>query len=237
MTILDSRMEILLISFFFSETSVGYYTAMNTVISGVSLFSEGLRNAVFPIFARYQIEAPEKLGGMLTMLGKYILLITVPIAIGFYFYAQPIIFLLFNDTYVITVTLLRVSIWLFIGYSLNVVVIRMLMVHDQENKVVLSLFISGFLTIILNVIFAPRWGIIAFAIIRLATVYLLFFLCNYFLNKLEYHILKLSILIKVVIAGGVMFLGTYYLTPINPYLALVIGLYTFLRIHRTYWCD
>lgn len=227
MTILDSRMEILLISFFFSESSVGYYTAMNTIISGVSLFSEGLRNAVFPIFARYQIEAPERLGKMLLLLGKYILLITIPISIGFYFFAQPIIFLLFNETYTITVTLLQISIWLFIGYSLNVVVIRMLMVHDHENKVVLSLFISGVLTIVLNIIFAPIWGIIAFAVVRLITVYLLFLLCSYFLRKLGYRILDFPLLIKVSFAGGLMFLGTYFLTPTNPYLALVVGLILF----------
>jgi O-antigen/teichoic acid export membrane protein len=230
MTILDSKMEIVLISFFFNEASVGYYTAMNTVISGVSLFSEGLRNAVFPIFARYQIESPEKLGKMLLILGKYVLFITVPIAIGFYFFAEPIVFLLFDSSYTLTVSLFQISIWLFIGYSLNVIVIRMLMVHNQEQKVVFSLLISGALTILLNVIFAPIWGIVAFSIIRLITVYLLFFLCYYFLTKLGYHLLTIPILIKIVFSGIAMFLITYFLTPVNPYLALAAGFIAFLGL-------
>jgi len=230
MTILDSRMEILLISFFFNESTVGYYTAMNTIISGVTLFSEGLRNAVFPVFARYQKSAPEKLGRMLLMLGRYILLITVPISIGVYFFAQPIIFLIYDNTYTITVTLLQISIWLFIGYSLNVVTIRMLMVHDQEQKVVLSLLISGVLTIILNVIFAPIWGVVAFSIIRVGTVYLLFFLCYYHLSKLGYHMVSLPMLIKVILSGIAMFSAIYFLNQINVYLALTIGLLIYVAL-------
>lgn len=230
LVILDSRVEILIISLFFNETLVGYYTAMNTIIGGVSLFSEGLRNAVFPIFARYQIEAPERLGEMLLMLGKYILLITFPVTIIVFFLAEPIVFLLFDPGYGTTVSLLKIVIWSFIGYSLTVVAIRLLMVHNLEKKVVLSLFVSGTLTVVLNLLLAPQLGVSGIAIARLVTTYALLFLCLYFLDKQGYKMIDLSVLARIVAASAALFITVSFLQSANLYLSLLAGLVLFAGI-------
>jgi len=224
LVIFDSRIEILIISFFFNETQVGYYTAMNTLIGGVALFSEAIRNAVFPILARYQLQAPEKVPGMILMLGKYISLITFPIAISIFFFAEKLTFLFFDPGYTISVTLLQIVIWTFIGYSLTVVAIRLLMVHDKEKQVVLSLFISGALTLTASFLLAPRWGITGIAIIRLVTSYVLFFLCIFFISKQGYRIIEFSVLLRILFASLALFFTTYFLFPLNPYLSLLVGL-------------
>jgi len=223
LVILDSRLEIIIISIFFNETSVGYYTAMNTIIGGVALFSEGIRNAVFPILARYQIQAPEKVGGMVLMLGKYITLVTFPISIGVFFFAEKIIYLFFSDDFMVSITLLQIVIWSFIGYSLTVVAIRLLMVHNKENQVVLSLLISGIITIVFDILLAPLYGVVGIAIVRLITSYVLLLLCAYFLYKLGYRIIDLSSLFRIIIASGILFLTAYFLFPLNPYLGIFLG--------------
>ena len=223
LVILDSRVEVLIISFFYNESYVGYYTAMNTVMGGVALFSEGVRNAVFPIFARYQYQFPERLGGIVLMLGKYISLVTFPVAISIFFFAEKLISLFFNFNFDISTTLLQIVIWTFISYTLTVVTIRLLMVHNKEKKVVLSLLISSILTLVLNILLAPTFGLVGIATVRLITSVILLLLCLYFLSKQGYKIIDPTVLLRISIASVALFLSVHFLFPINPYFSLVTG--------------
>lgn len=230
LVILDSRMEILIISLFFNETSVGYYTAMNTIMGGVALFPEGIRNAVFPVFARFQLSAPGRLGEMLLMLSKYILLVTFPVAILIYYLAEPIIFLLFDSGYTLTVQVLQIVIWTFIGYSLTVVAIRLLMVHDLEKRVAFSLLISGGFTVVLDIILAPRMGLPGIALVRLITTYVLLLLCMYFLGQQGYRLIDWGVALRIAGAAGVQFFIVVLLQPVNLYLGLLVGMAAYLGL-------
>jgi len=223
LVILDSRLEILMLSFLFNETLVGYYTAMNTIMGGFSLFSEGIRNAIFPIFARYQINAPHRIRDMLPVLGKYILLITLPISINIYFLSNTIISFFFDPGYDLSITFLQVVIWTFISHSLTVVATRMLMVLDKEKLLALSLLITSTLTLALDIFLVPTIGPIGIAFVRLLTSFLLFFLCEYFLSQHGLNILKLSILFRTVGAGVILFVLMSFLKSINTYLAIILG--------------
>ena len=228
LVVLDSRVEILIISLFLSEAAVGYYTAMITIIGGLALFSEGIRNAVFPIFARYQINDPGNLEKMVLLLGKYILLVTIPIAFSVFSLANEIITLFFRSGYDISADLLQIVVWSFVSYSLTVISIRLLMVLDRERLVVISLFVSGILTIILNILLVPKFGLIGVAIVRLITSYVLFFLCLGYLHRLGYRIIDFSIFLRIVLASVILFLSAFLLQLINAYLGLIMGLLIYL---------
>jgi PST family polysaccharide transporter len=223
LVILDSRVEILIISIYFNETAVGYYTAMNTIIGGLALFSEGIRNAVFPLFARYQIYDPKQLQKMVLFLVKYIMLVTLPIAISFYFLSDEIILLLFGPGYQTSAELFRMTVWTFTGYSLTVVAIRLLMVYDKERQVVISLFVSGFLTILLNILITPKVDILGVAIVRLVTSYVLLILCILFLSNQGYKFIEFSVILRIIIANIITFLSIFVFLSINVYIGIVLS--------------
>lgn len=228
--ILDRRAEILIISFFGNETIVGHYTAMNTILAGITLFSEGIRNAVFPLFARQQTQNSSRLQEMLQILMKYIILITVPISIGVYYFSGPITSLVFGDGYQISAKLLQITIWTFISYSLTVVTTRILMVHDKEKWVAFSFFISGIITIVLNIIFSPLFGLVGVAVVRLLTSLILLGICVYLTSRLGYKIIDVTLLIKLLSAGAVMFWVLHIFNSLNPYLSLFLGLIVYVPI-------
>jgi PST family polysaccharide transporter len=217
-----------LISFFFNETFVGFYTAANTIIGGISLLSEGLRNAIFPVFARFQKVYPGRLPEVLLILGKYVLIITTPITIGVFMFAEPIVYFLFNSTYDISVVLLKVLIWVFIGYSLSVISIRLLIVHKKETQIVFALFISSLLTLILNIFLIPQLGIISIAIARLISSYTLLIILAYFLYQLGYKLIGFKTLIKILLAGSCHFIITILLRDINIVIAYFLGFLIFI---------
>jgi O-antigen/teichoic acid export membrane protein len=228
LVVIDNRIDILLISFFFNETFVGFYTAANTIIGGISLLSEGLRNAIFPVFARFQKVYPGRLPEVLLILGKYVLIITTPITIGVFMFAEPIVYFLFNSTYDISVVLLKVLIWVFIGYSLSVISIRLLIVHKKETQIVFALFISSLLTLILNIFLIPQLGIISIAIARLISSYTLLIILAYFLYQLGYKLIGFKTLIKILLAGSCHFIITILLRDINIVIAYFLGFLIFI---------
>lgn len=223
LVILDSRVEIIIISYLFDETIAGYYTAMVTIMGGFSLFSEGIRNAVFPLLARYRVIAPLKLREMILVLGKYIALITFPLSVNVLFLSSEIISLFFGSGYDLSVSFLQIVIWTFISHSLTVVTIRMLFVLDKEKLLALSLFITSSLTLGLNFIFVPRIGPEGVAMVRLLTSVLLFILCELFLYQHSYRTIKPSVLLRVAGASLCLFLTISLLKHSNVYLAFVFG--------------
>jgi O-antigen/teichoic acid export membrane protein len=230
LVIMDSRVEILIISLFLDEGAVGYYTAMNTIIGGLALFSEGIRNAVFPLFARYQINDPNQLKKMVLILVKYIMLVTLPITIGFYFLSEEITSLLFGPGFQVSADILKVTVWTFFVYTLTVVAIRLLMVHDREKDVVFSLFISGMLTIFLNILFTPRVGLLGVAVVRLFTSYILFLLCVVFLSRQGYLFFKIEFLLPITMANISIFFSVNLLTQLNIIVRLFLSIILYFGI-------
>jgi len=230
---LDNRLDVLIISLFFNEEAVGYYAAMNTFVGALILISEGIRNAIFPILARYKITNDKKLDEIIQTLGKYIIIITFPISVGTYLYAEDIINLLFGSEYILSVTMLRIVVWILCGYSLTVVITRLLIVHEKENQVVLLFFISGLLTLILNVLFTPRLGIISVAYIRLITTYIMLLTSLIFLYNQGYRIKRPKIFLNIFLACFIMIIIVLIFQPNGPLLGFTISLiiYSLLIIY------
>lgn len=223
LVILDSRVEIIIISYLFNETIAGYYTAMITIMGGFSLFSEGIRNAVFPLLARYRVTAPLKLRELLLVLGKYITLITFPLSVNVFFLSGEIISLFFGSGYDLSVSFLQIVIWTFISHSLTVVTIRMLFVLDKEKLLAISLFVTSSLTLGLNFIFVPSIGPDGVAMVRLLTSVLLFFLCEVFLYRHNYQTVKPSVILRVAGASLCLFLVLYFFRHSNIFIAFFFG--------------
>jgi O-antigen/teichoic acid export membrane protein len=226
---LDTRAEIIILSLYFSEASVGYYSAVNTVLGGVTLFSEGIRNAVFPIVIRFQQTSSEKLKEVVFLLGKYILIISLPISIIVYYYSNEILTFFFGKGFEVSFVMLKITIWLFVSYSLTVVLSGLLMAHNEERSVAISLLISSLLTIILNIILAPNIGITGVAIVRVFTSIIMFCICLYFhYKKTGYGIVKNSIGLRILVASLCMFFLIQLILSFNKYLATIFGLLIFV---------
>ena len=225
MVMLDTRSEVIVLSLFFNEAMVGYYTAANTVLGGVTLFSEAIRNAIFPMLTRYQLESPSKLQEVTFLVAKYVLLITIPISIIVFFFSQEIIFFFFDNTYETSIQLLQITIWSFISYSLTVILIGTLMAHDEEKKVALTQFVSGAVTLILDIILIPTMGINAIAYVRLFTSILTMALCLYFhYQTTHFGFIKPDIAFRTLLGGSMMFVISILLIRYNQWIGVLVGL-------------
>jgi O-antigen/teichoic acid export membrane protein len=229
LVMLDTRTEILILSWFFSERTVGYYTAVNTILGGLTLLSEGVRNSIFPIVTKLQKTSPEKLQQVVSLLGKYLLLITVPISILVFFQGENILLLLFNSQSPLSILMLQTTVWIFISYTLTVVTSSLLMAYNLENKVAIALLISGGLTVALNLILIQVVGPEGVAIVRLLSSFVMFYITyHYLIANAEIRFLPLRTSLFILLSGGIMMGAITIFNPLHDVLTLIIGIILYL---------
>lgn len=226
---LDNRAETVIISYFFNEAIVGYFSAVTTVLGGITVIPEAIRNTILPIVSRYQQEDEQKLKELINLISKYMLLITLPLSIIVFFLSKEIITFFFSTDYTISISMLKITIWSTISYSLTIILSGLLIAKDMEKKVAISLFISGAITIVLDLILAPTIGVIGIAFIRTVTSFLQLGLLFWFHYKASnFGIISIKVTLLSILSGLAMYTATFFLSSINPWLAVSVSFIIFI---------
>lgn len=166
---LSYRFDSVLLNIFWGDAPTGYYNAAYNLIFSLVTLSNVLNTALYPSLARQAAIAPESLPQLYERLLRYLLLAAVPIAVGGFLVAEPLVALLLGAEYAASAELLRVLIWVlplmfcseFLGY---VVVIA-----GREAKVARAIVGSTVVNIAANLLLIPRFGPMAAAVVTVAT--------------------------------------------------------------------
>lgn len=179
----DNRIDILLISRLLNIESVGYYSAMITVLGVLYLFPEALRNAVLPALARYRQTDLTFLKERFHMIIRFSLLLTIPIAFFVYQFANVVMDWIFGVQFEVSVNLLRICIGSLISYSVMTVYNRLLVVEGKEKQVMSAILISATFTVLLNLILIKPFGLQGVAYVKLTTSVLSMFMYIFLVRR------------------------------------------------------
>jgi O-antigen/teichoic acid export membrane protein len=125
--------------------------------------------------------------------------------------------------------MLKITIWTSLSYSLSILLYGLLIYQNEEKKVALALFISGLLTLVLDFVLAPRYGVLIIPLIRLLASYLQFGVLLYFHYRIsKYGLLTKKNFFSLLFCFLVMLSVTILLNPINSVLAFIIGLLVYV---------
>lgn len=172
--ILDFQIDIFLISLFLGEEELGWYTAAQTIVLAVGLLPAAFRSALYPLMARYNAAAPEKLTTLHQTASRYLLALALPIAAGIFLLAEPIIALIFGPEFLPGVPALRWSIGSVVFAFLNVPSARLLLVKGRQRQASMVTALGMSANFLLNLLLIPRFGITGAGMARLGTAILFF---------------------------------------------------------------
>jgi O-antigen/teichoic acid export membrane protein len=120
-SILYGNVHILVLSYFTSEALVGSYGAANRLIFILLMIPTAVMNAIFPVFSRLHASSADGLRISFQKSYNYLLLISVPIAVGMFLTADQIIHLIYGPELEQAIPMLRILAWLtvfkFVGYA------------------------------------------------------------------------------------------------------------------------
>lgn len=170
---LSYRFDTVLLSIFSGDVPTGHYNAAYNLVFALVTLSNVLNTALYPSLSRQAIHSPETLPTIYERVLRYLLLVALPIAVGGFILARPLVGLLFGPEYGPSAPLLAILIWtlplMFLSEFLGYVVV----IASREAQVARAIVVSSSINIVANLALIPRFGVGAAAIITVVTEFVL----------------------------------------------------------------
>ncbi|HSH05053.1 MAG TPA: flippase, partial [Anaerolineae bacterium] len=208
-TILDFQADTFLLSLYLNEVAIGWYGAAQTVMLGFWMMPIAIRTALYPVMSRYYLEDRGRLQQLHQKAETYLPMLILPMAAGVALLAEPIILLIFDESFVVGTPALQCMIWAVVLAVMNVPNARLMLVH---NKQVVAGWVTGgsmVLNIGLNIWLIPRYGIVGASLARVLATGFLFACLRWYVQRYIWRTSLVQILARPLLAVTVMGLAVW----------------------------
>jgi len=208
------------------ETAAGIYTPAQRIMEPLLMVAGIWGTAVFPALCRYSVDDPDSYARLKKTSARLALLVAFPAGFGIAFLAEPIMALLTGENpadIAETVLVLRLLCVVTPFFYLNGVSQEFLYSAHRNWFVVGSYGCAAAVSVTMNVLLIPRWGVPAVAVTAIAAN-----LCvsAAFVRGMhrEYGAMGLAGLVaRTVLACAAMGVAAYVLAPVSLVLAVAAG--------------
>ncbi|WP_445665614.1 flippase [Fodinibius sp. AD559] len=226
-----SSSDRLVLEYFVPLGEVGVYNVGYTIGSAMSMIALAGNNAIIPLYGDLDLKDKSGIRDVVKSATYYICVI-VGIALLVVLFAEDFIYLAIPESYHGAISVIP---WVVLGYvfmafyftQINLLTITL----GKTNVVGISTAIAAFANIGLNILLIPYLGMVGAAITTAFTYLLLFIGMKYFSKRahpLPFEYMRMA---KVLLAGIIVYLGAYFVTPSTVYLSVpikVLGLLLFV---------
>ena len=166
---LSYKLDSVLLNLWWGDAETGHYNAAYALVLASVFFSNSLNTALFPTLSRQVKTTPAILPQIMANALRYLLLVSLPIAIGGWALADRVVALLYGADFGPTGVALAILVWvvplMFVSEFLGYVVV----VRGAEKRVARSVLISTGVNVACNVALVPWLGLTAAAIMTVVT--------------------------------------------------------------------
>jgi O-antigen/teichoic acid export membrane protein len=160
---LSYKFDTVLLNLFRSNAETAYYNAAYNLVFSSVLVSNILNTALYPSLSRHAAVDPKMLPRIYGRAFRYLMMASIPIAVGGWALAAPIVRFLYTDSFLPAVRALQVIIWvvplMFASEFLGYVVV----ISDKEKQAARAVLLSTGANITVNLFLVPRFGLLAAA--------------------------------------------------------------------------
>ncbi len=225
---LQGRFDSVLMSFLLTDAIVGWYNVPLQLIAMMLLLATSLCTAMFPSVTRAYKEDPDSIYGIVHRTFKYLLILSLPMAVGGTILADKLIITLYTQQFAPSILLMRITIWTLPLMYLSELTGMLINVLEKEKPGARANVINAVLSVVLSLVLVPTMGVVGAAIGR--TVARLIRLGQYW-RLLGSELLvgnRWRELVGVVLAAGAMGGGLLFVPRLNLFLAIGMGAVVYL---------
>lgn len=153
-----TQSETIILSLVRDETQVGFYSAAYKLITVWYLIPGSYMGVVFPVLTQAYQQSLHKSQAIQEKSIKYLLAIALPLAVGGFAAADPIINLFYGPGFEESVVIFRVIAWHTVMAFVNNVLWRILLARDEQHLALRVQVISGGIRVGLSFLLAPSLG-------------------------------------------------------------------------------
>jgi len=152
------------LSKFWDTDSVGVYTAGIMPVQIIYLIAPAIMSALFPGLSRLYAASKQQFSILVSHLFKLLLIGTFPIALAIIAFADLVIPLVFGQEYMFSIPVLRVSALGIVPSLVARLLYRTILASDNEHLAVGVSLTNSIVSLILNILLIPRYGVLGASI-------------------------------------------------------------------------
>ena len=217
------RIDVIMLSLMMGDTTVGLYSAAQKLCEPLLLIPTALMSSMFPIMSKAFISSKERLIKSYELSIKYLLIITLPIAIGTTIIADKIIFLIYGVEFAGSASALQILIWALVFASTSSVLTHLLASIEKQKLYIICTGLCAIVNMALNFILIPILSYNGAAIATVATNVALLITTFYFVSKHLQFLHIHRIFVKPTISGLIMGAFVYYFINVNIFLLVLLA--------------
>ena len=221
--------DIVMLSYLTGDYATGLYKSANNIINVFTTFFVVYQGVIFPVMSKFFAERKDLLKSSYELSVKYLLLIIIPISVGVFFYARPLVDLIYSNQYSLATTPVQILIWTVSFLFINGAASILLNAIDKEKTVTKVYIIAALFNVALNFILIPHMSYDGAAIATVASEILITVLTVYYIFKTSYKpdFGLLKNVIKLLVCGIILAIVLNYI-HVSLWLAIPIGLVVYL---------
>ena len=163
------RVDSVMISFFRGDEEVGQYGAAYNLVSALMFLPSGLVAAMFPRLAGVYRSPGDNLDGPFQRAARWLLALSLPMAIGIWLLAEPLVLTLFKETYLPAVKALAILGWVLPVWFITFLQGNILTIIERQKAVAIVGLANMMLNLGMNLAIIPRYGFTGAAATTLIT--------------------------------------------------------------------
>ena len=211
------------------DEAVGWYNAAYRLISIIALPFGAFFSATFPIMSRLHVASKEFLRFTYEKSFKYMLILGVPIGVGTTLLANKLILLIFGYPYYPSIIVLQIIIWSMVFQIVSGPFVNLFQSLNRQIVVVWVLAAGAVFKVILNIVLISGHSYTGVSISTLVSGFIALLLSVVWSSRIGYSITTkntLAMIIRVSVASAVMcvvilYLRNFYILALIPISALV----------------
>ena len=218
-----------MLSYLAGDYSTGLYKSAYNIIYVFTTFFVVYQSVIFPIMSKFFKESDNLLKISFELSVKYLLLIILPLSVGVFFYAGPLVDLIYSNKYSLASVPVQILIWTVSFLYINGVASTLLNAISKEATVTKVYIAAAIFNVILNLILIPMFDYngAAMATVLSEIIICVLFISQIFKTKYMPGINLLKNIIKLIISSAILAAVIYYLN-VSMWLAIPIGLVVFV---------
>lgn len=161
---LARRFDTVFMSFVLTDAAVGWYNVPYSLILMMLLLAQSLALSIYPSLVKEYDSGRGSIQNTVQRALRYLLLLSLPMAIGGTLLADKIILLLYGQEFEPAIPVMRILVWILPGLFLAEILGRTTSTMHLEKKVARLAIIIALISIALNVTFIPSFGVMGAAV-------------------------------------------------------------------------
>ena len=225
---LQGRFDSVLLSLTLTDAVVGWYNIPLQLIQMLMLLARSVCTSLFPSLTRAYSLDPESIYGIVHRALKYLLIISLPIAVGGTILADKLIITLYTDEFVNSILLMRILIWTLPLMFLAELMGALIMVLRQERAGAKINVLNAAISVGLDLLLVTTAGVSGAALARVSARGIRTWQYWRLLGSKLLVGKRWKELLRVVLASACMGAAILFLRDLNLVLTIGIGgvLYT-----------